>query len=148
MYRNFTGENYNKNLTIEEIGKKVSIFIKLKIEGGFCFDLKTDCNTIYLTLKECKKFKAEKLEELDDLTARKIRIKVIEEFGGTVGDEEKELFKMLCDEKVKKGDFLNKDFKESVERIKSFMDSFLVDDSDAEADYFSTNFKSFISIEF
>ena len=64
MYRNFIGKNYDKDLTTEEIAKKVSIFIRLKTKGGFSFSLKTDCNTIHLTLKDCGNFKAENFEEL------------------------------------------------------------------------------------
>ncbi|NMW84703.1 hypothetical protein HKO22_02955 [Peptoniphilus sp. AGMB00490] len=139
MYNNIIGTNYDANLKIKDIAKKVKSYIKDTY--GVKNSVRSEYDTIFIMLKLDNSFKATSREELPNNK----RSFIVEHISRKLDDVNitVDIFNSYLKDHV----YINKKGQDMIEDIETYMNSFNYDKSDVMTDYFDYKFCGSVDYE-
>lgn len=138
MYNNIIGANYDANLEIKDIAKKIKDYIKNNY--GVKCSVRSECNAIFIMLWLDDRFKATTREELPNNKRPFIVANITRKLDDNITND-------IVNDYLKDHVYINQKGQNMIEDIEKYMDSYNYDKSDVMTDYFDYNFYGFVDYE-
>lgn len=119
----FVGDNYNKDLTINEIAKKINDYI-INIDLKIRYSLDIINNSIIINIKNKTKYIATNFYELSQNDTHKVRQKALDKMGGYCKYEDLHILNNIIQNEIDNNEFYTKKYLCTIKELNNFIKSY------------------------
>lgn len=119
----FMGDNYNKDLTINEIANKINDYI-INLDLKIRYSLDIINNSIIINIKNKTKYIATNFYELSQNDTHKVRQKALDKMGGSCKYEDLHILNNIIQNEIDNNEYYTKKYLYTIKELNNFIKSY------------------------